>query len=52
MGKNLIVCGGRPDDQGKVMTTCQLWTENGWVEHGAGVERYKFDQGKQKRPCL
>ena len=34
MDNNLLVCGGRG------MTTCMLWTENGWEETGAGVKRY------------
>ena len=31
--KELQVCGGRG------MTTCQLWTEDGWVETATGFNR-------------
>ena len=31
--KELQVCGG------KDMTSCHLWTEDGWVETGTGFDR-------------
>ena len=31
--KELQVCGG------KTMATCQLWTEDGWVETATGFDR-------------
>ena len=34
MDNNLMVCGGVG------VTTCRLWTEDGWVETATGVNRY------------
>ena len=34
MDGNLLVCGGIG------MTSCKLWTENGWVEKGTDFNRY------------
>ena len=34
MDNNLMVCGGYG------MTTCRMWTEDGWVETTTGFNRY------------
>ena len=36
--RELQVCGGHS------MTTCRLWTEDGWIETETGFDRYYFDQ--------
>ena len=40
MDNKLMVCGGRG------MTSCRIWTEDGWIETAAGFNRY-YERGSE-----
>ena len=49
MDGNLLVCGGSG------MTTCRLWTENGWLEKRTGFNStipYRILSSLKKTLCL